>query len=251
MGRSTRLRTSDARALLQTVAELADIPQSGNRRLAHLLTRMKSLFNARVVSAGAAELKDHDTVRCLSVFSDGWEEADRKTIRSMLYHSRGSQLPLAPYLAKKIRERTEPFCIFDRRVMFDDHAWYRSSHTMEYCRSLDVDENLYSLSLIPGTWQSAGFGMSRPWGERRPFGARERQMLELLLHATVKLITPIQPKLPPRQKQVLGLILAGIPIKQIAAELHLSIHTVDEHLGTLYRKFNVTGRTELAAKFAR
>src|ERR1700689_118916 len=52
-----------------------------------------------------------------------------------------------------------------------------------------------------------------------------------------------------RQAEVLGLLAAGLSNKQIAAQLYLSIATVERHLATIYRNLGLTGRVE-AARFA-
>ncbi|MCV3210996.1 MULTISPECIES: response regulator transcription factor [Mesorhizobium] len=51
--------------------------------------------------------------------------------------------------------------------------------------------------------------------------------------------------LPPRGRQVARLICQGRSNKEIARSLGISAHTVKEHLGTLYKKFSVSNRTEL------
>jgi DNA-binding CsgD family transcriptional regulator len=43
--------------------------------------------------------------------------------------------------------------------------------------------------------------------------------------------------------------MEGAASKHIARQLNLSAHTVDFHLGNLYRKSEVTGREELLAQF--
>jgi DNA-binding NarL/FixJ family response regulator len=52
-----------------------------------------------------------------------------------------------------------------------------------------------------------------------------------------------------RQAEVLALLAAGLSNKQIAAELYLSIATVERHLATVYRNLGLGGRVE-AARFA-
>lgn len=56
-------------------------------------------------------------------------------------------------------------------------------------------------------------------------------------------------RLPPRLRDVLTHVLAGRHPKGIAHDLHLSIHTVREHLQRLYRHFDVSGREGLMAMF--
>ncbi len=54
----------------------------------------------------------------------------------------------------------------------------------------------------------------------------------------------IDPGLSEREQQVLELAAAGSTNREIAAELHLSPHTVKEYASTLYRKLQVRNRLE-------
>ena len=58
---------------------------------------------------------------------------------------------------------------------------------------------------------------------------------------------PAVPRLAPRQKQVLALLMQGNSEKQIAQALGLSPHTVHVYIRTVYRSFNVNSRGELLA----
>ena len=53
---------------------------------------------------------------------------------------------------------------------------------------------------------------------------------------------------PPRQRQVCELIAEGKSNKDIAFQLHLSEGTVKEYLNRIYRKLNISNRTELAIR---
>lgn len=53
---------------------------------------------------------------------------------------------------------------------------------------------------------------------------------------------------PPRQRQVCELIAEGKSNKDIAFRLHLSEGTVKEYLNRIYRKLNISNRTELAIR---
>jgi DNA-binding CsgD family transcriptional regulator len=44
-------------------------------------------------------------------------------------------------------------------------------------------------------------------------------------------------------------LLAGDSLKQVAQRLGVTRHTVDEHVGIIYRKFGVNSRAELLARF--
>ncbi len=50
--------------------------------------------------------------------------------------------------------------------------------------------------------------------------------------------------LTPREKEILTLLAKGLPNSELAEVLGLSIHTIKSHLENIYRKLNVTNRTE-------
>ena len=58
-------------------------------------------------------------------------------------------------------------------------------------------------------------------------------------------------KLPPRVRQTLEELLAGDQEKEIANRMGVSRHTVHVYVKQLYRKFNVSSRGELLARFVR
>jgi DNA-binding CsgD family transcriptional regulator len=57
--------------------------------------------------------------------------------------------------------------------------------------------------------------------------------------------------LPPRLRQTLERILAGDSEKQVAQRLGVSPHTVHVYVKGLYRRYNVSSRGELLARFVR
>jgi DNA-binding NarL/FixJ family response regulator len=50
--------------------------------------------------------------------------------------------------------------------------------------------------------------------------------------------------LTPRETHVVALIAAGVPNKEIARQLELSMNTVKSHIRTAYRSMGVTSRTQ-------
>ena len=52
------------------------------------------------------------------------------------------------------------------------------------------------------------------------------------------------------ERRIAELVAAGRSNKEVAAELHLSVKTVEVTLTRVYRKLDVRSRTELAARFA-
>jgi DNA-binding CsgD family transcriptional regulator len=53
----------------------------------------------------------------------------------------------------------------------------------------------------------------------------------------------------PREREIFILLMSGMLMKQISAELCISNSTVNFHTKNLYRKLNVQGRSELSAKY--
>jgi DNA-binding CsgD family transcriptional regulator len=54
-----------------------------------------------------------------------------------------------------------------------------------------------------------------------------------------------------RELTVIGQLRDGLPAKQIARRLDLSVHTVNEHLKAIYRKTGITSREEITAVLSR
>lgn len=93
---------------------------------------------------------------------------------------------------------------------------------------------------------------------QRPAGPRQRNVLRLFLQEFHTLWhggkmpaddapRPV-PRLSPRERQVLELLLAGETVKETGARLKLSYRTVEGHVKALHRKFNVSSRGELLAR---
>lgn len=69
--------------------------------------------------------------------------------------------------------------------------------------------------------------------------ASSREMLNFLITAY---------NLTPREKEVVFEIIKGIPTKEIAYNLGISIYTVQDHLKVIFQKVNVSNRNELVWK---
>lgn len=55
-------------------------------------------------------------------------------------------------------------------------------------------------------------------------------------------------RLTEREFNVISLVVEGLTNSQIAAKLHISVHTVKAHLEAIYDKFGVSNRVQAAIK---
>jgi DNA-binding NarL/FixJ family response regulator len=81
-------------------------------------------------------------------------------------------------------------------------------------------------------------GVMRPAGAEVPLGAAARPEP----HQKARGIEDVG--LTPRQTEVLGLLLQGLPNKLIARQLNLSVETVKDHVAAVLRALGVSSRTQ-------
>ena len=143
------------------------------------------------------------------------------------------------------------------------------------CRRSDlVEDSVYYGSPLEVLWTGFGFNdfiiFAQPQGEyaysavglHRRVGAgrytvEDVEMVKTVfgnvawLHDAVPVVeasaTVLQ--LSPRERQVLMFLIAGDNRKQVALKTKLSEHTVTDYIKAIYKKFGVSSRAELLAKF--
>ena len=71
-------------------------------------------------------------------------------------------------------------------------------------------------------------------------------VLDAFAGLTAPAIDPELDQLTPREKEVLRYIARGYAYKEIARELHISVKTVESHVGGVLRKLQLTNRYELS-----
>lgn len=64
-------------------------------------------------------------------------------------------------------------------------------------------------------------------------------------------LDPLAQALSAREREILNLLAAGLANKQIAAQLHISEHTVKFHVTSIFNKLNASSRAEAVAIGAR
>lgn len=138
-------------------------------------------------------------------------------------------------------------------VIEDD--WFLNSPANPLWRDANVGPILFSIRPIPGQGISV-VGFYRPVSAPR-FTVREARIAHIVLtevgwlheagmpHAEARSV----PRLPPRCRLILNQLVRGRPRKEIASDLGLSVHTVNDYLKQIFRHFGVHSQAELIARF--
>jgi len=142
-----------------------------------------------------------------------------------------------------------------RSQFWTDEQWNRDERVKESFHRFGFDDWLVSVDYFrEDTWNNLTFfrALGAP-----PFGEAEKQLVDLAM-ASISWLRPnvadIVPAstfvdLSPRQRTVLMLLLEGLSRKQIAANLEITLHTVNDHCKELYTRFGVNSSSELSARF--
>jgi DNA-binding CsgD family transcriptional regulator len=243
----TDLKLADARALLRLCNALHAAPGKAARK--------------RILLAGLCDLLRADAGVCVvSRTHDGADRdgraggGDRGSIVSIVRWAVSDDDALA--LARHYRPRgstgsTRPIGASarlrpGRPAPQPDDRYQTADHCIE------------TLLPVAGTPLQACLTLLRRPPAPRRFSARERALLDVshremvwLYRADAPSVRPDAAGLPPRQRQVLRLLLSGLGEKEIAARLGLSRNTVHHHVKALYRHFHVSTRSELLARWVR
>lgn len=186
-------------------------------------------------------------------FVDGGfaDETERAEFFRVMIHpdiAPAATAPLAAALAEK-RAITR-----SREQLIDDESW-NSSPLSATWRRIGLDDFIIGAYPVGDAGHSA-IGLHRRQGKPR-FTAQELAAV----HAVVESVGWLHKAsgyvdaashvldLSPRERQVIMYLINGDSRKAVARKLHLSEHTITDHLKEIYRKFGVRSRSALLAKF--
>ncbi|WP_167529850.1 helix-turn-helix transcriptional regulator [Streptomyces spinoverrucosus] len=122
----------------------------------------------------------------------------------------------------------------------DDMPLYRGLLEQAYGRTLAADGEAEQSTV----WLARARDRFLSLGAR-PFLDRCERDLAALSPARIPQHGTSLLELSGREREIAHLIARGLTNKEIAAELFLSVKTVEYHLGNIYRRFNLTGRRQL------
>ncbi len=252
------LREADVRAMLRLMGEVCELPRNRPLRTAHMLEGLCRVTGAQ---SGTVTFARHE-----------YDGAGQRTIHVLDGHATGidarGQAVIAEYLKtlKPHDPLSDPLystqgalVVRGREQLMESPAWHRSAHFNEVRRGFGVDDCIAAKVEVsraaPVQVQTVCIHRSLRDGR---FGKRHWRMIELFLDEARPFIHPESPvqaaprpskPLSPRLRQVLECLLRGDGTKQVAARLGLSIHTVNDYMKELHRRFGVSSRSELLALF--
>ena len=133
----------------------------------------------------------------------------------------------------------------------------------QFFRPSHIDDRLVAVCDLPKARESTsdqrhGVTLYRELGDES-FTARDRRLVQFVLGELRELIgnkladcrdETCRP-LSPRLAQVLDLLLSGYTDREIAEECDLAQPTVREYVTAIYRRYGVSSRARLLAKFLR
>jgi two-component system nitrate/nitrite response regulator NarP len=198
-------------------------------------------FSVRSVASMLGQCDGSYVVSCVEGHDKGLAALEEAGLDILLIQGDSVPQPAEPFLGD-ISER-----FADARVLV-------------FGRGMD-DEELYRLlcagihGYIDDRTDSTGFRRALEqimagelWVERRilqRFVERRQRPVESLAARYSERIDQLCDRLTRREIEILGEVVRGLAIKQIAERVHLSHQGVKMHLAKLFRKFNVTNRNQL------
>ncbi len=143
-----------------------------------------------------------------------------------------------------------------RQQVVSDEEWYAHPAVKRHRLRHGLDHFVYSVYPLDEPETFSGVGLFRRCG-RPPFSSRDTRLahivtseVEWLHYADLPGERGRQvPQLTPRQRVVLMMLVDAHSKDEIAQLLHISPHTVKDHIKAIYKLFGVSSQLELIRRF--
>lgn len=251
---SNLLSNSDVRGMLQLMGEVGELPHDSSLRLPHLLDGLCSLIGGRLAAWFSTTWDESRKPHVTAVVDRGWTTRHEREVYFRYVNSDLRQDPLyQPANVWTAKSAPAQHTVLNWREFYSDNEWNNHAFVQELLRPTGLCHPIILLKQGKTPRQNTGITIFREWGDL-DFGPRETQLLELVCASCNGLIddhASSNHRLPPRTRQVLDRLLAGDSAKQIARHLGVSVHTINDHIKSIYRSYEVASRGELLAKFVR
>jgi DNA-binding CsgD family transcriptional regulator len=259
LSKSQRLRLCDVKNVHRLLGECRDLgadPIAWRRRL---IERLMQLTGARVgYLVGLTNFPSSATGadEMVQMGLDGPAQ-EKLFVEHFEFIARGGEDVMLRFFAALQLDRLRAH---SSHHVLDLDEWYGSESFQRYHRRMDMDAGILSMCRlgVPGPPCHHTVSLRRCVGEP-PFTLREVRLVRYLHQELAPQIgrclapthEPSACELSPRLQQTLQGLLNGLSEKQIAERLCISPTTLHEYVTTLYRRFNVSGRSELMARWIR
>ncbi len=143
-----------------------------------------------------------------------------------------------------------------RQQLVSDQQWYTHPAVTRHRLQTGIDHFVYSVYPLDEPDICSAIGLFRHCG-RPPFTARDARVAHIVL-SEVQWLHYAQlpgdrgrrvPELSPRQRVVLIMLVEAHDKDEIARLLHISPHTVKDHIKAIYDHFGVCSQLELIRRF--
>jgi DNA-binding CsgD family transcriptional regulator len=246
------VRVRRVRELLRLLGEAYELPD-GDALQYHLLGGFLRIIGGagimRVQAYDYAPNGGHDIRHSVDV---GFDEEYRRRVRDQYLESSAADPVVAQLLARHQHLNEGGLSVIRRVDVINNKAWYSSPYVTELRRPARLDDGIYTGRLLEGQ-HGDGVGVHRAWGDP-PFTEEDRELTRLFHDEVLsRFALPGHGldvvRLSPRERQMLTALLAGQRRKEIAVDLGLSAHTVNEYVRSLYRRLGVSGLPELYQRY--
>jgi DNA-binding CsgD family transcriptional regulator len=253
--KSQRVGWRDLRLISELVGEVGELGCDARAWQTHALGGLTRLLDAQVgLTIDVTGMDAPAGPMVVDPVDVGWTDADRGRFHDYL-RTQVDDDPGARALFD--RHKRVRFLTALREQLVDDRSWYAARAVSEQRRACSIDDFASSTVVTgPGTLQ--GFILYRRWGDDR-FALRHRRILRLfhlwLVRRNRDSFNAAAPDallagLPPRVRQAAELLRSGDSMKEIAARMGISSHTVNDYTKLLYRHLGVSGRLQLVDRLS-
>ena len=265
MSKSEHLRLRDVRAAFRLVGEVIERGTDPHVWWPYLLAGLCQLTGAASAVGGEMEglFFVNSQISVLGNFLTGFDDDDVERFSHFMVHEKWRTIHEAGERYWRLRGNGRPIAVRSHEQLIQRHRWLRGEMFNEYFRPSRFDDELFSFCPVPNGRRGGvdlwnGISLNRALGDP-PFAGRERRVLRLI-HSELRplvgtriasLRDAADRPLSPRLQQILDLLLSGSSEKQIAEQCGLAKSTVNEYVGALYKRYGVSSRAELMAKFLR
>ena len=250
------LSEQDIRAIVRLLGEVAAVTTGHVDQKRYLLNGILKLLDGDVWvwAQGFAGNLDRPPAG-IQMHDEGWRDPEQRIwfyrALSEEKHVHIGQARFAAIMSNNLRLLT----VLSSQLFTDEEFEASANYQLLY-RHCGLRAHILSYYPVSSVGHYSGIGVHRVHG-KPDFTERDRRILHLIsteidwLHRAGVPESPAQSTEPltQRQRQVLFFLLAGDSIKQVAAKLEISAHTVNDYVKLIHKHYNVSSRGDLLSKF--